>query len=64
MIDARDNIDDFDCSPEEVARLEGQRCYWCGGDNRFCAMATFSNITLGDTTLQMINGCHDLRKYQ
>ena len=32
--------------------------------NRFCTMATFSNITLGDTTSQTINGCQDLRKCQ
>ena len=32
--------------------------------NRFCAMTTFSNITLGDTSFQMLKGCHVLRKYQ
>ncbi|MBN8475791.1 MAG: DNA polymerase IV, partial [Sulfuritalea sp.] len=32
--------------------------------NRFCAMTTFSNITIGDTTFQMIKSCHVLRKYQ
>src|ERR1035437_8395969 len=32
--------------------------------NRFCAMTTFCNITLGDPTLQLLNGCHVLWKYQ
>jgi hypothetical protein len=32
--------------------------------NRFCAMTTFSSINLGDTTIQMLKGCHDLWKYQ
>lgn len=34
MIDDRYNVDDFECAPEEVARLEGQRCYWRGGERQ------------------------------
>lgn len=59
MIDASENVDDFECSPEEVATLEGERCYWRGGDRTDNPYSSLGEGNLRSKWLQGYNWVRD-----